>query len=233
VFTTYAAQVFDGDFKALFTLPLQGWPSRIRVSPAGTLAGYTVFVSGHGYASMDFSTETLLVDTMTGKIVASLEDFQVTRGGQPFRALDFNFWGVSFTPDSQRFYCTLSSDRKHYLVEADIASQTAIVIHENVECPSVSPDGTRVAYKKRFIVDGRLLWQLQVLDLATMSETSLSERRSVDDQIEWLDNTHVLYAVSDNPEGSSATTNVWRAAADGKAPPELFIPRAYSPAVVR
>jgi hypothetical protein len=233
VFTTYAAQLFDTKLKPLFTIPLNGGPSRSRVSRDGAIAACTVFVSGHGYDSVDFSTQTLLFETATGNLRGSLEDFSVTRDGQPFRAADFNFWGVTFTPDSRHFYCTLSSNRAHYLVEGDIAGRTAKVVHDNAECPSVSPDGTRVAYKKRFIIEDRLVWQLHVLDLATMKETALAEKRSVDDQIEWLDNAHVLYAVSDNPEGSSATTNVWKGDADGKTAPEMFIAKAYSPAVVR
>lgn len=230
---TYSAHGFDADFKELFTIPLKGSPSRVRVSPDGTLAGCTVFLTGHGYNTTDFSTETLLVDLAQGKVLASLDDLKVTRDGQPFKALDFNFWGVTFTPDSRRFYCTLSSNKQHYLVEADIASHTATVVHENVECPSVSPDGLRVAYKKRFTNQGTIIWQLHVLDLATKKETPLSEKRSVDDQLEWLDNAHVLYTVSENPEGSSGTTNVWIADAEGKAPPRLFLPKAFSPAVVR
>ncbi len=234
VFTTYDALLFDANFNTRFQIPLPGGPSRTRVSPDGTIAGLTVFLSGHGYASLDFSTETLLVDMASGNIIASLEAaFQVRRAGQPFTGKDFNFWGVTFTPDSKNFYCTLSTAGAHHLIKGDIAARTAVVVHDNVECPSVSPDGTRVAYKKRFIIDNRLLWQLHVLDLATQAETPLAEKRSVDDQIEWLDNQHVLYAVSDNPEGSSATTNVWKADAAGKIAPEMFLPKAYSPAVVR
>jgi hypothetical protein len=66
-----------------------------------------------------------------------------------------------------------------------------------------------------------------------MQETPLAEKRSVDDQLEWLDNERVLYSVSDNPGGSSATTNVWRVDIGGRNPPELFLAKAYSPAVVR
>lgn len=233
VFTTYAATLFDSEFKPRFTHPLHGGPSRTRVSPDGKLAGWTVFLSGHGYASLDFSTETQLIEMATGKVIMSLEaDLAVTRDGQPFKAKDFNFWGVTFTPDSKNFYCTLSSAGAHHLIKGDIAARTAVVVHDNVECPSVSPDGTRVAYKKRFIIDNRLVWQLHVLDLATQRETPLAEKRSIDDQIEWLDNDHVLYAVSDNPEGSSATTNVWKADAAGKLLPEMFLRKAYSPAAV-
>ena len=232
VVTTYAAELFDADFRRRSTLQLRGVPSRSRVSPDGKLAGLTVFVNGHSYTSLDFSTETLLLDTTTGTILANVESFAVTLGGQPFRAQDFNFWGVTFTPDSQHFYCTLSSNRKHYLVEADIATRTASVIHENVECPSVSPDGTRIAYKKRFVVDGRIVWQLHVLDLKTMQETSLGEQRSVDDQLEWLDNDHVLYALPQNSVGSSAGTDVWQLRTTGEQP-RLFLSNAYSAAVAR
>ena len=68
------------------------------------------------------------------------------------------------------------------------------MIHENVECPSLSPDGTRIAYKKR-TGSSSTPWHLTVLDLATMRETPLAETRSVDDQVEWLDDDHVLYGV--------------------------------------
>jgi Tol biopolymer transport system component len=234
IVNTYAATLFDSKFATRATFPLHGGPSRARISPDGKIAGFTVFLAGHGYASLDFSTETLLVDAATGKVITSLEnDVKVTRDGKPFQAKDFNFWGVTFTPDSKNFYCTLSSGGAHYLIKGNIAAHTAVVVHDNVECPSVSPDGTRVAYKKRFIIDGRLIWQLHVLDLATQRETALAEKRSLDDQIEWLDNDHVLYTVSDKPEGSSGTTNVWKADADGTGTPAMFVPKAYSPSVVR
>jgi hypothetical protein len=83
------------------------------------------------------------------------------------------------------------------------------------------------------MVDQRVVWQLHVLDLSDMRETPLRETRSVDDQLEWLDADRVLYAVSDKPSGSSASTDVWVADASGVTPPQLFIPKAYSPAVVR
>jgi WD40 repeat protein len=234
ILTTYAATLFDSNFATRATFPLHGGPSRARISPDGKIAGFTVFLSGHGYASLNFSTETLLVDTARGKVIASLEnDVRVLRDRKPFQAKDFNFWGVTFTPDSKNFYCTLSSGGAHYLIKGNIAERTAVVVHDNVECPSVSPDGTRVAYKKRSITDGRLVWQLHVLDLATQHETPLAEKRSLDDQIEWLDNDHVLYTVSDKPEGSSGTTNVWKADAAGTGTPAIFLPKAYSPSVVR
>jgi hypothetical protein len=231
-YTAFLAQLFYSSLTVLATMPLNGVPSRTRVALDGKTAAITVFVSGHSYTSADFTTRTLLVETSTARIIADLEEFKVTMNGKPFVSQDFNYWGVTFTPDSQHFYCTLSSNRKHYLVKGDIAARTATVLHENVECPSLSPDATRIAYKKR--VEGGNTWQLHILDLATMRETPLTEKRSVDDQLEWLDNTHVLYALPDDTPGSSPLiTNVWVTDVEGNAPPRLFLAKAYSPAVVR
>ena len=66
------------------------------------------------------------------------------------------------------------------------------VLRENVECPSLSPDQRHLAFKSR-LANGRE-WRVHVLELATMREWAIeTETRSIDDQIEWLDNGHVLY----------------------------------------
>lgn len=230
LFTTYAAKIFDAKtFRILAEFPLKGVPSRCRMSSDGKLAALTVFVSGHGYASVNFSTQTLLIEVDNSRIVADLEDFSVSRDGQPFSNKDFNFWGVTFTPDTRHFYATLSTNRQHLLVKGDIANASAAAVHENVECPSLSPDASRIAYKKRFMADGRVFWQLHILDLATGRETPLSEKRSVDDQLEWLDNDHVLYALPETD--SSASADIWLTAVNGASAPRLFLKKAYSPSV--
>lgn len=232
VVTTYSAKLFDAaTFAVHADIPLQGIPSRTRLSRDGRLGAFTVFASGHGYTNLDFSTQTLIVDTADGHVLADLEQFAVTKDGQPFKAKDFNFWGVSFTPDARGFYATLSSGGQHYLIRGDIAARSATVIHDNVECPSLSPDAQRVAYKKRYLVDGRIVWQFHVLDLRTGVETPLAEKRNVDDQIEWLDDAHVLYALP-APDGS-ASTEVWAAPVDGQGAPVPYLRHAYSPAVER
>lgn len=231
VFTTYAAHLFDNNMNETVKLPLEGVPSRTRVATNGEIGVTTVFVSGHSYAAVNFSTATKLIDMKSGRILADMESFAITKDGQPFQAKDFNFWGVTFERDSNRFYCTLSTGGKHYLVHGNVAQKSGQVIHENVECPSLSPDGTRIAYKKRFVIDGRIVWQLHVLELPHLKEVALAEKRNLDDQIEWLDRGHVLYSL---PAGeSSASTNVWSAPADGTGTPLRFLANAYSPAVVR
>lgn len=233
VFTTYAATLFDArTYATIATLALKGIPSRCRVSLDGKLAALTVFVTGHGYTALDFSTQTLLIDMEQGKALADLEEFVVTRAGVPIKSADFNFWGVTFTPDAKTFYATLSTAGQHYLVRGNVAAKTAELIHDNVECPSLSPDARRIAYKKRFMIDRRIVWQLHVLDLASGRETALSERRSIDDQLEWLDDARVLYSVP-SEDASGASTDVWVAPADASTAPALFVRNAYSPAVER
>jgi len=226
--TTYAAKLFDANtFKIIAEFPLKGVPSRCRMSSDGKLAAATVFLSGHDYASVNFSAQTLLIDVDNSRIIADLEEFSIGKDGHSFSNKDFNFWGVTFTPDARHFYATLSTGQQHFLIKGNIAKRSATVIHENVECPSLSPDASRIAYKKRFMVNGRVLWQLHILDLKTNRETPLSERRSVDDQLEWLDNNRVLYSLPKS--SSSAITNIWLAAADGSSDPMLFLKNAYSP----
>jgi len=194
------------------------------------LAAITVFVSGHSYAGTDFSTQTLIVDVAAGKVLADLEKFSVTRDSDTFQSPDFNFWGVTFLHDENHFYATLASKGKTYLVECDLVKQTAKVIYEGVECPSVSPDNLRIAFKKRI---GPISWRISVLDLKTLTVRPLNEPRSVDDQLEWLDNDHVLYALSQNPNGSSASTDIWSLSIRGDGMPQILLKGADSPAVVR
>jgi hypothetical protein len=59
----------------------------------------------------------------------------------------------------------------------------------------------------------------------------LPEERSVDDQVEWLDDGTVLYGLPD--PGRPGDSGIWAVASDGSSPPELLIEHAWSPAVVR
>jgi hypothetical protein len=221
---TYHLYLFGPDFEILHKVTLSGLPSRARVSPDGRRGATTVFVSGHSYADASFSTETVLMDLTTGAKVGNLETFAVTRDGQPFKSVDFNFWGVTFAADGNRFYATLSTRGQTYLVEGDIAARRMQVLRPNVECPSLSPDGTRLAFKKRIRGGLAPAWRFYVLALATLTETPIAEPRSVDDQIEWLDDQQLLYEIA---------PDLWTVPADGSGEPRTFIRRAMSPAVIR
>jgi hypothetical protein len=220
----YRARVFGADLKTRGEVTVDGIPSRARVSPDGALGAVTLFVSGHSYGDLGgFSTATTLIDLKQGRKIAELEDFSVTRDGKRITAPDVNFWGVTFTGDHDRFYATLATGGKIYLVEGSVKRRMMKTMHPDVECPSLSPDATRIAYKKRVGAGGKR-WRLHVLDLETNEEMPLAETRSVDDQVEWLDDDHVLYGLGER---------IWTMPADGGGRPAEYAPRGDSPTVVR
>ena len=219
----FRAIVLDRALRVRHTLTLTGLPSRARVSPNGRIGAMTTFVSGDSYTTPgQFSTRTTLLDLTSGRRIADLESFTVTKGGERIHAQDFNFWGVTFARDSDEFYATLATGGHHYLVHGRVSTRSVEVLRDNVECPSLSPDGTRVAYKRR---DGKPWhWRLHVLDLRTGADVAVSEKRPIDDQAEWLDNNRLLYGMG---------VDVWVAPADGSGSPQRFIAHASSPSTQR
>ena len=116
----------------------------------------------------------------------------------------------------------------------DVARRTIEIVSGDaeVECPSLSPDGTRIAYKKPRAERGR--WQLHVLDLRTGREHAIAgETRSIDDQPEWLDDARVLYGHLEEAGRPETAENIWVADVDGDAPARVLVKGALSPAVVR
>ncbi|MFJ5611823.1 TolB family protein [Streptomyces sp. NPDC093221] len=222
---SYDAVVLDSALRATRRVPLAGIPTRARVSPSGRMAAWTVFVGGDSYAGTDFSTRTSILDTRTGTLQSSLEDYAVTRDGHRVRAADINFWGVTFA-DDRHFYATLATGGHTYLVRGDVAARTVTTLRTNVECPSLSPDGTRIAFKKRVPgLPADAPWRLYVLDLATSREWPLAETRSVDDQAVWSDNATVVYSLP-----GDYGSDLYTAPADGTGAPRLLTPSALAPA---
>jgi hypothetical protein len=190
----------------------------------------TVFTLGDTY-DCDFNTRTTLLDMRTGASLGDLEKFSAWRRGKLFWAKDFNYWGVTFTRDDNRFFATLGTAGKTYLVTGDIRLRTVRVVREGVECPSLSPDGKRIAFKKRV---GATEWRLHVLDLATLVDRPVAgETRSIDDQAEWLDDDHLLYGFVADTGLPEDAANIWVAGLQDTAPPRIFVRSALSPAVVR
>lgn len=218
----YHTVVLDGALRKRYSFDLPGYPSRARVSPDGRYAGVTTFVAGHSYTQIGFSTASFVIDLDRGVQMPNLEQWHTTRDGHAEDAVDRNFWGVTFArADSDRFYATMATGGHTYLVQGSVRARSMRVIHENVECPSVSPDGTRVAYKK--LVGGPGDWRITVLDLRSGRETPSAETRKVDDQVEWLDDDHLLYGLN---------KDIWSVPADGSGAPRVFLPHADSPAVI-
>jgi dipeptidyl aminopeptidase/acylaminoacyl peptidase len=218
---TYTVTFFDSAFHEVAHGGGTGIPSRTRLSPSGRLAAVTSFTQGDSYLQAgQFSTTTSIFDTHTGRaVVANLERLHVFRGGRAFDPLDRNFWGVTFASDSV-FYATMASGNTTWLVRGDLRTRTMRTVHENVECPSLSPDGARIAFKRR-VASGA--WRFTVLDLSTGAETPLAEHESVDDQLAWLDGSKLAYGW----QGA-----VWVVDADGGGRPRLLLRNAQSPTVV-
>jgi WD40-like Beta Propeller Repeat len=215
----YEAVVFDGDYERRSSFRVPGVPDRARVSPDGRYGAFTTFLSGHTYSAgvRQFSTHTAIVDMRTGEPLLALDELEVTRDGEPFERSDANFWGVTFL-GGDRFHATMGTGGRHYLLDGRVGTGSARVVRDHVECPSISPDGTRIAYKRRIGKQDR--WRLHVLDVESGRDTALAERRTIDDQPEWLGDDHVVY---------SDDEHVYVVRADGGGSPHRVVARASSP----
>jgi hypothetical protein len=229
--TIFQASVFDAGWKETASWPLAGIPSRARTNANGSLVATTVFVSGHAYSGAGFSTETVIRD-QAGAGTGTMEDYALILDGNRIKATDRNIWGVTFVPGRPDvFYATASSQGKIWLVQGSMAGRTLTVIRSGVECPSISPDGTRLAYKKSDTGTLTGHRSIAVLDLSSGVESVLAEQQSIDDQIEWLDDSTLLYGLP--RDGSELDSDIWSIKTDPSGRPALFIEHAWSPSVVR
>jgi hypothetical protein len=226
ILNPYKVIFFGPDFQPRASSPLPGVPSRARVSADGKYGSSTVFVTGDSYAPGSFSTRTSIWEMATGAHLVDLEQFSVWQNGKQLQSPDHNLWGVTFDPaDSGHFFATLGTGGHTYLVDGDVAARTVKVLRDGVECPSLSPDGKRIAFKQKVAGAGLLevKWRLSVLSLDSLVDHPLAETRNVDDQAEWLDDATVLYSVD---------SDIYALPADGSGAPGLFTRRADSPAVI-
>jgi hypothetical protein len=221
----YEGVVFDERYRPRVSFLVDGVPDRARISPEGRYAGYTTFdeagAEGYFTSTSDFSTDTKIVDLRSGRELLDLADVEVSLAGKPFDGLSSEVWGVTF-PGGTRYYATLASDEfqreGYFLIEGDVRSEQARVIGRGVECPSLSPDGKRIAYKRRIGDTNR--WRLHVRDLDGGSDVALAETRSIDDQPEWLSDGLVAY---------SDDESTYVVAADGSGKPLRLAASATSP----
>ena len=71
-----------------------------------------------------------------------------SRTARPYRSADVNFWGVTFATDDTLLRHPRHRRSRRTWSAASVGTRELTVLRENVECPSLSPDGTKVAYKK-------------------------------------------------------------------------------------
>ncbi|WP_030793372.1 hypothetical protein [Streptomyces sp. NRRL S-920] len=223
------AVVLDERLREKRRIALTGIPNRARVSASGRMLSWTMFATGDSYAGSSFSTRTSILDTRTGYLIKNMEEIPLTLDGRRYHSPDVNYWGVTFARDDNRFYATVSTKGRTYLVRGDMRKWAATALRTNVECPSLSPDNTRLAFKKRVREGTRDPWRLYVLDLRTMREHPLAERRNVDDQAAWLDDGTLAYAL---PGADGRRSDIWSIPADGSGKPVLRVRGGSSPAAV-
>ncbi len=204
-------------------------PSRAAASPDGTVVAWTGFSLGHSYLVQgEFATTTQLI-SVDRSIAANVETiFDTFRGDERVLDIDRNYWGVSFF-DSDLFYATLGTANSGTEIVAGRVSTTRIdVVASNASCPEVSPDGKTIVAKEQ----RGDKFQLIAIDLESGARRDLGETRSVDDQVEWIDNQTILYGMPNPDEGTEAQP-VFDIYALNTAPgsaPRLIVPFADSPA---
>ncbi|NUT70216.1 hypothetical protein [Pseudarthrobacter sp. C4D7] len=232
VVTRFEASVYDRTWQQQAKWPLRGIPSRARMDNTGTAVATTVFVTGHSYAGAGFSTETTITSVKDGGELGSLEGFVLLVNGERITAEDRNIWGVTFVPgQADAFYATAASSGRIWLVKGSVSGRTLTAVYDGAECPSLSPDGSRLAYKKNAAGPLDPHWNIAVLDLADGGETVLQEAASVDDQVEWLDNNTLLYGLP--RPGEPGDSDIWQIAVAPGSTPAVFIEHAWSPSVIR
>jgi hypothetical protein len=209
--------------------------SRARVSADGRYASTTVFVSGHNYVVPGFSTATQIWDTRTGRLAVALAHLVLMHQGKVMSYTPqtrLNYWGVTFDPlNVDRYFVTVSIAGRAYLAEGYISKGTVHTVRADVECPSFSPDGGRIAFKKRRPRgDG---WDPAVLDLDSGKESVFVAAKGVDDQIEWLDDDTIVYEATETIMGGAKTDLMVRNVRAAGTPERLWLPNAASPAVLR
>jgi hypothetical protein len=227
VTTTFEALVLDARRHVRASWELPGLPSRARVSPSGRLVATTVFVSGVSYGQHHFQTATE-IRTADGVSQGNLDSYALFIDGRRITTSARNIWGVTFRDDNQ-FYATAEVGGRTWLVRGDLEARSLFSVRQNAECPSVSPGGRLVAYKKRTPVRSTH-WSIAVLDLSTGRERVLPERRSVDDQVEWLDDSTLLYGLE--RASTPGVTDIWRIGLGAGVSPHRLVADAWSPSVV-
>ena len=231
VAASYEVRELNAEWEQIGSSALPGLPSRTRLSPDGSLVATTVFVAGHSYMTTGFSTATEVHEFGGSTRWGNLEKFRLILDGSAADPIDRNVWGVTFA-DDDAFYATVGTRDRTYLVEGSLGERTLTSVARDAECPSLSPDGSRVAFKVDVDPGRTIVWQIAVLDLDTGKRTLLAQGpRGLDDQVEWLDDDTLLYGLprADEP----GVTDVWSVDATAEATPILLVEQAWSPTVVR
>lgn len=208
-----------------------GLPSRARVAPDGSRFAVTSFVTGHSYLAVgEFATETVISAPRLGPGTLWSDAIEVRPSSERYRAVDGNWWGVTFVPGQpDAVYATYGSGGVAEVLRIDATTGVASPELPRGSCPSVSPDGRYVVFK-RPVEGAPAPRSLIVRDLRSGEEWELGETRYVDDQVEWLDEDTVVYAVNrDDATIVQPVADVWAVDVAPGAVPSVLVPYAASP----
>ena len=232
VVTTYQAELLDAQGETVQHWALPGIPSRTRSSPDGSLIATTSYVANHCAAQVAPPTETR-IRTADGTDLGNLEQWTLLVDGAPFTAVDRNLWDVSFV-DDDTFYVTVGAQSAGttWIARGSVATRTITSVHAGGTTPSVSPDGSRIAFvTSDRTADGGQVQVYALLDIGSGTTTVYPRTTGAGDQVEWLDDTTFLYGVprADLP----GTSDVWALDTTAADPtPVVLVPGAASPTVV-
>lgn len=219
--------LFDRALERRGEVVLDGIPTRLRVAPNGLFGAVTTYSEEETPEYERLATRTRIIDMQTGRQVADLRDFRLENSNLPAISGPRDFSSVAFERDGDRFFATLATDEERYLVAGSLREQRVTALRGGVANEALSPNGDRLAVKR--LLPERGFWQLAVIDLRTWTERDLRQGpRSVDDQVEWLDDDHVMYH---DVDGES--TALWALPVDGINGPRVLVKGAYAGAVQR
>jgi hypothetical protein len=231
---SYTATFFDADDPGQrdiksYAIPR---PSRAQVSADGSLATTTSFITGASYEDITGETSTVVtIDAFDEKKLTGVNQFEVDAPEARYFDENRKFWGLSFI-DNNEFYITGLFGNEPEIMLGNIEERVVRPTGYEGSCPSLSPDLASLVFKQTRAQGG---FDLVVVDLASGAITVLNETRSVDDQVEWLDNDTILYAL--HPEGEEDLVqpeyDIWMLDIAEGSVPELFLPNADSPATIR
>ena len=220
--TLHVAYLFDAKLEPGRRMLLDGVATRVRVAPNGRIGAITTYSEEESADGERLATRSRLFDMRSGQQLADLREFHIENRSLPPIHGPIDVSSVSFERDGDRFFATLATDEERYLVAGSVKERRLTTIRTGVASEALSPDGRRLAVKR--LVPDRGFWQLAVIDLRTWTEQDLLQgARSVDDQVEWVDDHHVMYH---DVDGES--TALWMLPIDGANGPRVLLKDAYS-----
>ena len=210
VVTKYERSTLDADWHGRSTRRrCPGIPSRTRLSPDGTLVADARSSSPATPTCRPASPPRPRSAASTAASYGNLEKFTLVIDGRTVDPQRPQRLGrhlrrrpaPSTPPSAPAGRPTWSG--------ATSATRTLTAVTENAECPSLSPDGTRVAFKVDARPGRRAALGTRRCSTSPPGKRTVLDRRtrSVDDQVEWLDDDTLLYGLprADEP----GVTDVW------------------------